>query len=57
MSKETFKLFARNHKELATAVLQGKATWQQLYELYEIYGENHSIWNDYFKNIIFALLI
>ena len=48
MSKETFKLFARNHKELATAVLQGKATWQQLYELYEIYGENNSIWNNYF---------
>ena len=49
MSKETFKLFARNHKELATTVLQGKATWQQLYELYENYGENHNIWENYFN--------
>ena len=50
MSKESFKAFARNHKELANSVLQGKATWQQLYELYEIYGENHSIWNNYLDN-------
>ena len=49
MSKESFKVFARNHKELADLVLNGKATWQQLYELYEIYGENNSIWNNYIK--------
>ena len=49
MSKETFKMFARNHPELATSVLQGNTSWQQLYELYEIYGENHSIWNNYFS--------
>lgn len=48
MSKETFKSFARLHPELATTVLQGNATWQQLYELYEIYGENNTIWNNYF---------
>ena len=49
MSKETFKMFARNHPELATSVLQGNASWQQLYELYEIYGENHNIWKNYFN--------
>ena len=48
MSKETFKLFARNHPELASSVLKGNTSWQQLYELYEIYGENNSIWNQYF---------
>ncbi len=48
MSKDTFKAFARVHPELATSVLNGNATWQQLYELYEIYGENNSIWNNYF---------
>ena len=47
MSKDTFKNFARNHPELATSVLKGNATWQQLYELYEIYGENNSIWKQY----------
>ncbi len=50
MSKETFKSFARLHPELATTVLSGTATWQQLYEIYEIYGENNSIWNNYFSS-------
>ena len=49
MSKDTFKSFARVHPELASVVLEGNATWQQLYEIYEIYGENNSIWNNYFK--------
>jgi len=48
MSKDTFKSFARLHPELATTVLKGNASWQQLYELYEIYGEGNSIWNNYF---------
>ena len=48
MSKETFKLFVRKHPELASSVLKGKTSWQQLYELYELYGENNSIWNTYF---------
>ena len=50
MSKESFKLFARNHKELANTVIKGNVTWQQLYELYEIYGEDSNIWNSYFDN-------
>jgi len=47
MSKESFKLFAKNHPELANYVLKGNTSWQQLYEIYEIYGENNSIWNNY----------
>lgn len=47
MSKDTFKSFARLHPELATTVLNGNATWQQLYELFEIYGESGSVWNNY----------
>ena len=50
MSKESFKSFARNHTELANYVMSEKTSWQKLYELYEIYGENSSIWSDYFKN-------
>ena len=49
MSKENFKNFARNNPSLANSVLNGTTTWQQLYELYEIYGENNSIWNNYIK--------
>jgi len=48
MSKDTFKVFARLHPELAQTVLNGKATWQQLYEIFEIYGDNNTIWNNYF---------
>ena len=47
MSKDKFISFARVHPELAKEVLKGSVSWQQLYELYEIYGEKHSIWNQY----------
>lgn len=50
MSKEAFKSFARNHKELANYVITGKTSWQKLYEIYDIYGENSTIWDDYFSN-------
>lgn len=49
MSKDTFKSFARLHPELATTVLEGKASWQQLYELYEIYGEDTPLWGNYLQ--------
>lgn len=50
MSKEKFKAFARIHPELATYVSNGKTSWQNLYELYDIYGENSSVWYKYYKN-------
>ena len=49
MSKETFKSFARSHPELATSVMENKSTWQKLYEVYEIYGENNPIWDNFIK--------
>lgn len=52
MSKETFKSFARSHPELAKTVLDGKTSWQKLYELYDIYGENNPIWNDFIENVV-----
>lgn len=52
MSKESFIAFAREKPNLAKEVLKGNVSWQQLYELYEIYGENHSIWNKYLNNDI-----
>lgn len=48
MSKETFKSFVRVHPELAEKVIKGTTSWQQLYEIYELYGENNSVWNNYF---------
>jgi len=49
MSKESFKYFAKNHPELIDNVLKGNTSWQQLYEIYEIYGEDNKIWNNYFN--------
>ena len=49
MSKENFKSFARLHPELASSVLNDRVSWQKLYELYDIYGENSTIWDKYFK--------
>ncbi len=48
MSKENFKDFARLHPELADQVVSNKISWQKLYEIYDIYGENSSVWNEYF---------
>ena len=50
MSKEAFKMFAKNHSELADYIINGKTNWQRLYELYEIYGENSNVWDKYFPN-------
>ena len=49
MSKESFKTFARTHPELITQVINGKVTWQKLYEIYDIYGEEPNVWNNYFQ--------
>lgn len=47
MSKEIFKNFVRNHPELSTHVMNNKTTWQKLYELYDMYGEESSVWDKY----------
>ena len=47
MSKETFKNFVRNYPELGNSVMDNKTRWQKLYELYELYGENSSVWDKY----------
>lgn len=52
MSKETFKLFAKSHPELANQVMNGKTNWQKLYELFEIYGEDSEVWNSYTTSVV-----
>ena len=47
MSKEEFKGFAKKHPELANSVLSGKTTWQNLYQLYDIYGEKSNVWDNF----------
>ncbi len=47
MSKETFKNFVRNYPELSTSVMNNKTSWQKLYELFELYGEDSNVWDQY----------
>lgn len=47
--KESFKNFARNHPELISSIKTGDSSWQKLYEIYDIYGEDARAWNTYFS--------
>jgi hypothetical protein len=47
MSKDNFKRFIFNHPEFIDYVKNNNTSWQSLYELYDIYGEDMSIWNKY----------
>ena len=49
MSKEDFKLFVRKKPELVKYVRDHNGSWQKLYELYDLYGEDSSIWDEYTK--------
>lgn len=47
---EQFKIFAKNHPNFANYIKDGSMTWQKFYELYDMYGEESSIWDDYKDN-------
>lgn len=47
--KEEFKIFASKHPELVKYIKSGETTWQNLYEIYDIYGEEESAWQNYLK--------
>lgn len=49
MSKVEFKEFVKKNSELINFVEKGETTWQKLYELYDLYGENSSCWDKYLK--------
>lgn len=49
MKLESFKTFVKNNPYLVSYVKNDKMTWQKFYEIYDLYGEEDSIWND-FKN-------
>lgn len=47
MSKESFKAFIKQKPYLAKAVLEGKTTFQKLYEVYDLYGENSRSFSEF----------
>lgn len=44
---EKFKTFAKQHPNFANYIKDGSMTWQKFYELYDMYGEDSTIWNEY----------
>ena len=49
MKLDAFKKFVKDNPYLIDYVKNDKMTWQKFYEIYDLYGEEDSIWND-FKN-------
>lgn len=45
--KEQFKQFVRDNPSLITYVNSKEKTWQEFYELYDLYGDDKNIWNKY----------
>lgn len=46
---DNFKDFVRKNPSLINYVKEGKKTWQDFYELYDLYKEDSSVWNKYLK--------
>ena len=44
---DKFKKFVSNHPEFVDYVHKNKVTWQSFYELYDIYGEDSTVWNQF----------
>lgn len=44
---DNFKEFVRNNNYLINYTKNGTKTWQDLYEIYDLYGEDSEAWNKY----------
>lgn len=47
MGKENFKRFVKANPQLLRYVQSGKKSWQDFYEMYDIYGEDDKVWGQY----------
>ncbi len=47
--KEAFKQFVKSNPSLLKYVKNGEMNWQKFYEMYDLYGEDNEVWNDYLK--------
>ena len=51
MKIEEFKSFVKDNPHLVKYVTNNKMTWQQFYEIYDLYGKDDKIWNDFKDNV------
>lgn len=47
---DNFKKFVKANPSFASFIKNGSMTWQKFYELYDMYGEDSTIWNEYKKD-------
>jgi hypothetical protein len=45
--KDEFKKFILNKPELIDYVEKHNSSWQKLYEIYDLYGDNSEVWSKY----------
>ena len=48
--KEQFKEFVKKNPILIKYVDSNEMTWQKFYEMYDLYGENNSVWDKYLES-------
>lgn len=48
-SKDEFKEFVRNNPNLIKYVRNGSKTWQNFYEIFNLYGSNDDVWREYLR--------
>ena len=46
-SKDEFKLFVKENPSLIKYVRDGSRTWQDFYEIFNLYGNDSNAWKDY----------
>ena len=44
---DNFKTFVKANPTFAAFIKDGSMTWQKFYELYDMYGEDSSVWNEF----------
>lgn len=44
---DNFKSFVKSNPTFANYIKDGTMTWQKFYELYDMYGEESTIWDEY----------
>lgn len=50
MSKVEFKEFVSKNPHLIDVVSSGKTSWQKLYEIFDLYGDTSTVWDNYKEN-------
>ena len=50
MAKEEFNKFLKKNPRLLRYINSKEMTWQQFYEIYDMYGEDNDIWKKYLED-------